>query len=165
MKIPTFRIRLAGLCVPALLSAAAHAQSLPPIDAGKALQENKPALPPVEKKAPEPVIEQSEPPPLTLPANQTLTVNAFHFEGAEFIPEAELQAAVASYKGRALSMTDIQAAADRITVLNYGRKLAEGTPAEIRRHPEVITAYLGKREKRERPRAASPSPELAHAAH
>jgi branched-chain amino acid transport system ATP-binding protein len=33
---------------------------------------------------------------------------------------------------------------DRITVLNYGRRLAYGSPAEIRLHPEVIKAYLGK---------------------
>jgi branched-chain amino acid transport system ATP-binding protein len=33
---------------------------------------------------------------------------------------------------------------DHITVLNYGRRLADGTPAEIRLHPEVIKAYLGK---------------------
>ncbi len=40
-------------------------------------------------------------------------------------------------------MQAVMGLCERITVMNFGSLLAEGTPEEVRNNPEVITAYLG----------------------
>jgi branched-chain amino acid transport system ATP-binding protein len=44
------------------------------------------------------------------------------------------------------NMDFVASVASQVTVLDNGRIIAEGTPAEVREHPEVLRAYLGSEE-------------------
>jgi branched-chain amino acid transport system permease protein len=77
--------------------------------------------------------------------------------GLNHVEKGDLIALLKRLKGHGLTIVIIdhdvnlvEQVADRITVLDFGKCIADGAPAEVLRHPDVIAAYLG-----EAPRAAS----------
>ncbi|MEO8677068.1 MAG: metal-dependent hydrolase, partial [Casimicrobiaceae bacterium] len=70
--------------------------------------------------------------------------------GLRFLEKQELAALLRQLRGEGMTvllvehdMDFVMGLTDRLVVMDFGEKLAEGVPAEIQRNPVVLEAYLG----------------------